>query len=183
MPYYEKRKKAWRAVVKGVGGKRRTRLFQTKGEAKTWEVEERKQTKGTQTDTTLLELSNRYLDEAKEFSKKTYDEKRLVFRKLLAKWGNINIYLITPPMVLEYLNERKAEVSGNAANKDRKNLLAFFGWCGKIYGILHNPVANIQPRRHKKTPRRIVPLGDILRLIQAAEGQNRIMLESYWHTG
>jgi integrase len=189
MPYYENKRKGWRAVSKDKGGKRETRLFRTKAAAKDWEAQKRRKTMEereteTRTATTFLTLSNLYLDEARaEFVKKTYDEKRALFQTLHKRWGDPDIYEINSKMVLDYLNERKAEVSGNASNKDRKNLLAFFHWCGRIHNILHNPVANIPPRRHERKLRRIIPLADILRVIQAAKGQNRVMLESYWHTG
>jgi len=47
---------------------------------------------------------------------------------------------------------------------------------------MHNPVANIPQRKHEKKPRRIVPIGDILKVIMLAQGQDRVLLETYWHT-
>lgn len=68
MPYFNQRRQKWEGVVKR-GEQRFTRLFQTKMEAKTWEVEKRQEVENPkkeepeekETGTDLLTASNEYL--------------------------------------------------------------------------------------------------------------------------
>ncbi len=66
MPYFDKTRKKWKGVVKR-DKERFTRLFQTKTEAKSWEVEKRKELENpvmqkTEIGMDLLTVSNEYLD-------------------------------------------------------------------------------------------------------------------------
>jgi|GEM_PF-2215094 len=131
------------------GKDRFTRMFQTKTEAKVWEVEKLKELEGPkpenpQTVMDFLTASNEYLDFCKlRFSSTTYCEKRKLCRDLLKKWGNVAVIDISSVMVMKHLEERAKKISNNAWNKDRKNLLAMFNWLRKIYRIDHNPVVYV----------------------------------------
>jgi len=64
-------------------------------------------------------------------------------------------------MVMKHLEERANEVSDNAWNRDRKNLLAMFAWLRKIKGVIHNPVINIDRLPEERKADYIPPGEDI----------------------
>jgi len=187
MPYFDKKKKKWKGVVKK-GTERFTHLFQTKTEAKAWEVEKWKELENpkqekTETGMDLLSLSNDYLDFCKRrFSSTTYGEKRKLCADVLNKWGNVNVNDITPVMVIKHLTDRAQKVSDNSWNRDRKNLLAMFNWFRKIHGILHNPVVNIDRLPEERKVEYIPSAEDIDKVMMACSGQDRVMLQCYYFT-
>ena len=89
---------------------------------------------------------------------------------------------VTPMMVMKHLGDRARDVSDNAWNRDRKNLLAMFNWLCKIHGVTNNPVVNID-RMPEERKTEYIPSGeDIDRVIIAASGQDRVMLKCYYYT-
>ena len=108
MPYFDQKRKKWKGVVKR-GRKKYTHQFQTKTEAKNWEVEESKELENpkpekTEIDTDLLTASNEYLDFCeRRFCSRTYSEKKKLCKNILKKWGNVDVNDITPTMVLKHL--------------------------------------------------------------------------------
>lgn len=85
-------------------------------------------------------------------------------------------------MVLSHLSERSQATSPNAWNRDRKNLLAMFNWLGKIHDVKNNPVARIDRLPEERRPEYLPPGKDIDKVIMAAKGQDRIMLQCYYYT-
>jgi len=185
MPYFDKKRKKWKGVVKR-GKERFTHLFQTKTEAKTWEVDKWKELenpKKTETAMGFMMASNEYLDFCKlRFSSTTYGEKRKLCRDLLKKWGDIVVTDITPVMVMKHLEDRARKISDNAWNKDRKNLLAMFNWLRKIHGVTHNPVVNVDRMPEERKVEYIPPGQDIDKVMMACSGQDRVMLQCYYFT-
>jgi integrase len=187
MPYFDKKRKKWKGVVKREG-QRFISAFKTKTEAKIWEVEKWKELESpeperTETGTDLLTLSNGYLDFCKlRFSGTTYGEKKKLCKTTLSEWGNINVNEVTPAMVMKHLETRAKKVSDNAWNRDRKNLLAMFNWFRKIHGVTHNPVVNIDRLPEERKQEYIPSTEDIDRVMMACEGQDRVMLQCYYFT-
>jgi hypothetical protein len=94
-------------------------------------------------------LCVKYLDYAERFSKRTYDEKRTLVRRLLTSIEpDTPVYKITSEMILAYLNSRAKNQSNNAYNKDRKNLLAMWNWGQDYLDITTNPVTKIKKLPH-----------------------------------
>lgn len=187
MPYFDKTRKKWKGVVKR-DKERFTRLFQTKMEAKSWEVEKWKELDNpvmqkTEIGTDLLAVSNEYLDFcSRRFSLTTYGEKKKLCKDILKKWGIVNVNDITPTMVMKHLDDRARAISDNAWNKDRKNLLAMFNWLRKIKGITHNPVLNVD-RLPEERKLEYIPSGeDIDKVMMSCGGQDRVMLQCYYFT-
>ncbi|MFB3926906.1 MAG: tyrosine-type recombinase/integrase [Syntrophales bacterium] len=190
MPYFDQKRKKWKGVVKS-GKKRFTHRFQTKTEAKTWEVEKWKELENPkpeeqeekETGTDLLTASNEYLDFCeRRFSSITYSEKKKLCKSILRKWGNVDVKDITPTMVLKHLEARAREVSNNTWNRDRKNLLAMFNWFRKIKGITHNPVVNVDRLPEERRPEYIPPAEDVDKVMMACGGQDRVMLQCFYFT-
>ena len=86
-------------------------------------------------------------------------------------------------MVLEFLNQRAQSQSNNAANKDRKNIKAFYRWVQEMYGIMHDPTGPIKKKPHTRKARRLIPIQDIFKIMMAAEGHDRVIVAVFWHTG
>ncbi len=167
-------------------------FFRYKDEARQWINQEKarlknqpqKSSSNADSLKSLWDLSQTYLADCKiNFSKKTFDEKLNCIKRFYDKVSDIPFTDINPALVLEFINERAKTVSNNAANKDRKNLKAFFRWVQDMYGIMHDPTAPIRKKSHSKKARRLIPIQDILKVILMAQGHDRVLVASYWHTG
>ena len=187
MPYFDQKKKRWRGVVKK-DGKRYTRPFKAKTEAKRWEIKKQMELEIPQQETTpigmdLLTACEDYLDFCElRYTHDTYVEKKTLCKKILKRWGNIDVERVTPSMVLKHLKQRAERTSSNAWNKDRKNLLAMFNWIRKTHGIVNNAAGNVDRMPEERKPEYIPPAEDIDKTMMVASGQDRIMLKCYYFT-
>jgi len=135
-------------------------------------------------DLSLWTLAQKYLSDSKiNYDKKTFDEKRYCLERFYKFSGDISMLDIEPPLILEFINDRAKTQSNNAANKDRKNLKAFYSWVQEMHGIMYDPTAPIKKKPHEKQPRRLIPIQDILKVLLVAQGHDRVLIGSYWHTG
>jgi integrase len=170
-------------------GQRRTKLFDTKKEARAWEAAERKRLKsGEPTQTPdgmeLITFCNLYLDYAKQrFVKKTYLEKRALVQRICDKWGkHTPVDEISAGMIATYLGRQAKERSNNASNKDRKNLLSMWNWGVKMHDLQHNPVAKISRFPHDRQKQYTPPEKDVLKVLAVATREERVFLDCYLHT-
>jgi integrase len=168
--------------------------FRFKDEARQWVKDEKERIKqsppqssssGEEPETSFWVLAQKYLRHSQvDHSSKTFMEKKFCLATFYKFVGDVNVIDISPAMVLEFLNQRAKGMSNNAANKDRKNLKAFFRWVQEIYGIMHDPTGPVRMKPHSKKARRLIPPGDIIKVIMVAtSGAERALLGSYWHTG
>jgi integrase len=191
MPYKDKHhKNKWRGEIVRQG-QRKTQLFGMKGEAKAWEVEQRalpleEYLNETRTVYSLAEWAARYLDHSRvKFCSKTYDEKRLAFRELFKSVKPVQEpSKLHPGMILSHFDGQVEKRSGNAANKDRKNLIAAWNW-GKRYlpgWPKENPFSETEKQPCKEHPRYIPPVYDFWKVFDLTMRQDRVMLLAYLHT-
>ena len=187
-----KTKWGWRSEFMVKGERIRAKgFFKYKDEARQWVKDEKKRLTENQKryssqskDLALWTLAQKYLADCKiNYGKKTFDEKRYCLERFYASAGDISVIDIDPPTILEFINDRAKTQSNNAANKDRKNLKAFYSWIQQMYGIMYDPTAPIKKKSHEKQPRRLIPIQDILKVMLAATGHDRVLIGSYWHTG
>ena len=82
-------------------------------------------------------------------------------------------------MVLDFINERAKTGSNDSANKDRKNLRAFYSWVQQMHGILYDPTAPFKMKPHTRAARRPIPIQDILKVMLAAKGHDRVLPGAY----
>ena len=166
-------------------------FFKYKDEARQWVKDEKARVKAEAKDPTskdeqlsLYDLSQAYLTDCQtRYGSKTVDEKRYCLERFYKAAGDIAVTDVTSPMVLDFINDRVNTLSANAANKDRKNLRAFYSWVQEMYGIMYDPTAPIKKKPHEKQLRRLVPIQDILKVIMAAQRHDRVLIGAYWHTG
>ncbi|ABW68537.1 tyrosine-type recombinase/integrase [Desulfosudis oleivorans] len=164
-------------------------FFKYKDEARQWikkekEIAKNRQRYSSPDNLSLWYLAQKYLADCKlNYSQKTFDEKEFCLTRFYNAVGDIDVTEIQPYTILDFINDRAIQQSNNAANKDRKNLKAFYSWLRDYYNILYDPVAVVRKKSHTTKTRRIIPIQDILKIIEAAEGQDRVMIEAYWHTG
>jgi integrase len=189
MPY--KREEKWVAQVKIQGKKVAQKVFLKKKDAKAWEVKTAKEFVedpiGMQANTvSLLEWANSYLDHAEEtFQTKTFEEKRSVFKRFFKYVDPYeSVTQLTKSRVMKYLKKRKKESTGNAANKDRKNLVAAWNW-GKDYMEPRLPDCNpceTTKMPEVQHPRYTPPEKDFWKVYDAAKGQDQVMLLTFLYT-
>ena len=154
----------------------------------TWEEEAKKRLETTPTVTaslTLLDLANQYLDFAQErHTDKTYKEKAKAFKELLKMLPpETPLEGIATPAALRHLRGQAMARSGNAANKDRKNLATAWNW-GKKYlpGFPGgNPFLEVDKYPETRHPRYVPPVADFDKVMTLVEGQDRVMLTAFLH--
>lgn len=165
-------------------------FFKYKGDARQWIKDEKKALQNQEKssskgkDLSFWTLSQKYLADCKiNYDKKTFHEKKYCLERFYKEVGDIEVTDIEPPTILDFINKRAKTQSNNAANKDRKNLKALYGWIQEMYNILYDPTAPIKKKSHTKQARRLIPIQDILKVILFTRGEDRVLIESYWHTG
>lgn len=133
---------------------------------------------------------NEYLDEAlRRFSTKTYKEKTSVFSRFFRETGissEMPVTELTTTVCRKYLNRQSEKRSGYAANKDRKNLAAAWSWGGESlenWPKGPNPFLSIRKYPEERKPRYVPLEGDFWKVIEVAEGQDRVMLLAFLHLG
>jgi integrase len=181
-----------------VNGMVRQKVFKdnsqkSKREAYLWEEKVRKELEEEQSKTSMVSLAvgdwiNQYLEEAEQrFAKVTFDEKKAAFTKFFTDTGltkDSPIESVTLTVCRNYLIKQNRERSGNAANKDRKNLGAAWKW-GLDYldqwpkGV--NPILSIKKFPEKREPRYVPPEEDFWKVFELTEGQDRVMLLCFLH--
>jgi integrase len=142
---------------------------------------------GTPTASSLAEWSESYLDHAKaKYSKKTYDEKKRAFARLfLSIRATLEPSRLHPGVLLQHFDREAMERSGNAANKDRKNLIAAWNWAKRYLPAWpkDNPFAETERQYAEQMPRYIPPFEDFWKVYDSIpEGQDKVMLFTYLHT-
>ncbi len=194
MPYLNtntnKKEFPWMAQVK-INGQKKRKQFKTKKEALAWELEQRKSRPEEilLTDTiSLHEWAAKYLDFSKrKYVRKTYMEKLIAFRMLL-NYEEVDpdspACDIEPFVILSHLQDQEAERSGNAANKDRKNLRAGWEWGVKILGLPPlNPFSLVSRFAEKRFERPVPTIQEFLMVLDAAKtDQDYLMLLAYLYT-
>jgi len=164
--------------------------FNYKDDARQWQKEEKELLKNLKNlsfrdkDISFYTLSQKYLSDCKvNYGKKTFGEKKYCLDRFYKFCGNVDVTEIDPPIILDFINKRAKKQSNNAANKDRKNLKAFYSWVQEMYGIMYDPTAPIKKKAHEKKPRRLIPIKDILKVILVSKSHDRVLIGTYWHTG
>lgn len=186
MPY--KQGKQWRATPQYNGKRLRTALFATKKEALVYEIESKKQAMSKEGQMRhgmdLMSFCIKYLDYAKQYAPKVYKEKQSVTKRILAAWAPDRLVAeITPEDAQQYLDIQAKQRSANAANKDRKNLMAMWGKGIKFFGVKDNPFVVAERKRHDRQPQYTPPSADVLKVLMAATRQERVFLDAYLQTG
>jgi integrase len=178
-----------------VMGERRDKLFpdatkESYREAVLWEKETQKELEETQTAMgclTIFDWSEEYLDYAKErFAVKTYKEKKYALSRLCKFFiPELAVENLSPSMVLSFLRTQAKARSGNASNKDRKNLSAAWEWGRKYLNDFPkdsiNPFRSVDKFPEKRSPRYVPSEDDFWKVYDVAEGQDQIMLLTYLH--
>jgi len=190
MPCRTKRRnrEVWLGQIK-FQGRTYQATFQTRRQAADWESAKRKELEQetrtpTPTGTGLLDFFNQYLDHSElRYTRKVFKEKKALCEELTERWGAILAQDVTPEMVNSYLHEIGRSKSANRHNKDRKNLLAMWNWGSKILDLPSNPVAKTEKLPHDRAPQYTPPTADILKVLAAANREERIFLNCYLQTG
>lgn len=193
MPYKDKTstKTPWIGQIK-INGRKIKHRCATRKEAIEWEITERNRlsnlTPSPIRTASLLEWATAYLDFSKnKFVKLTYEEKKRSFQYFFS--GGFSpespVTSLEPLSILKYFQDQANKRSGNAANKDRKNLSAAWSW-GKDYLDLpfENPFQRTIKQGEVRLERRIPSLAEFWKVYEtASEPQDKRMLLCYLYSG
>jgi len=133
---------------------------------------------------TIVNWATAYLRYAKDnYVVKTFKEKLGAFRGLRKCLGNIPVQEISTAKAFQYLSGEYNTRSGNAANKDRKNLSAAWTYGNRfIEGFPKvdvNPFAEVIRFKEERSPRYIPSEDDFWQIYETAEGQDQVMLSVF----
>lgn len=198
MPYKHKIKGKWTGKWLGQvkeNGVSDRKIFRTKAEAIEWEVARKREGENPQIETepekkrtvtvSLIDWVNKYLDYSIRYNTKTYSEKKMVLKRLVKATGkDASPEAIKPGDALQFLQKEFESRSGNAANKDRKNLAAAWAWGSKfVEGFPNaNPFLAVPKFPQDTHDRYVPPEADFRAVLEKAKGQNRIMLLTFLNT-
>lgn len=138
----------------------------------------------------LLAWGERYLSHVeKTIGRKTLVEKRTVmqdFFRYCKERHLCGFENITKPFLIRWLTKVADERGPDRANRYRKNLLAAWHW--GIDAIEEFPqefpiLERIKPFPVDRQERYIPPEEDIIKVLQAASGQDLVMLLTFYYTG
>ena len=208
MPNLEKKNGVprWRASVM-VRGRQSRKWFpddsrESRRQATAWELEERKRlemetTPQPQTPSTcsVHQWATGYLEDVRaRYSKATLDEKVAAFRLLMQflqqRGGDpktLDVRALTRELAATHLLNQKSNRSGNAANKDRKNLASGWSWGARFREAFppdkQNPFTAVPKYREERSPRYVPPVEDFWKVVAIAKGQDKVMLLSFLYLG
>ena len=171
-------------------GKKERKCFETKKQALLWESERPiEQEEQSIRSISLLEWATEYLKFSEQnFVKNTFDEKQFAFRQLFSFPGiqpAKSVELLTAYQAQQALQVQAARRSGNAANKDRKNLSAAWSWGVKYLGLPEkNPFSRIDKFSSERHERNVPTLDDFWKVFNIVDiDQDKLMLYCYLQTG
>ncbi len=190
MPYLDKKSGKYRAT-KMIDGKRRTKLFESKARAKKWEAQQTEEIWKAEQQSlvlvSLMEWSVEYLEYSKQrHSAKTYKgEKLSAFNRLfMFVSSKLLVEDLTVIHCLRMLKAQDKDRTGNAANKDRKNLGAAWNWGIKYLGMpKDNPFMAVEPFPVELQPRYVPPESDFWKVHAVARPKDQLFLLTLLHTG
>lgn len=172
----------------------KTKVFATKDAAKRWEADQSEQKwlqeEKLTTTVSLLQFANEYLDYCtSRYNWKTIQDKRIAFRALFETVPpDTTIRGLSVAMAEKAFQRQAQKRSGNAVNKDRKNLMAAWKWgqSGKFAAwpteAHPNPFKVVDRFPESRTARYVPPLEDFQRVLGVAEGQDKVLLLTFAHT-
>lgn len=185
MPYPMSNGK-WRGK-RMIAGKVRTKVCDTKREAKEWEVAQTDDlwTAAETPTVTALEWANRYLDFARErFVVLTWRRKRLAFRRLFDTLDRRTpAQDIRPAHVLQAMRVVAAESTPSAVNELRIHLAAAWEWGRKYMALPEaNPFRACEKMAEEQRERYVPPQPDYWLVYNAARPADRVYLLAALHT-
>ena len=194
MPYFDKKSQKWRGVV-WIGGKRRTRLFRLKSEAKTWEAKEKKRIrdplpieplpeKGDDFGrVTLKSAMGEYLHDCVEkgYHRNVTDHKYRIYKRLLDTIGNPHLCDVTASQIKAFI---LSQSSPTKINRTREELHALFAYCQEFFGLTQNLAAAVPKSVVEKRKAQYVPTEEeVARLWLDCNRWDRNFLTAFLHTG
>ncbi|MDR2487970.1 MAG: site-specific integrase [Desulfovibrio sp.] len=138
----------------------------------------------------LLGWGEAYLAHAERTMKRqTKTEKETVMREFFAfcrEEGIQRLEAVTKPKVYAFLSQLADSKSPNRANVYRKNLLSAWNWgIGYVEGFPSSPwvIESIAPFPVEAGERYVPPEEDVIKVLKKANGQDLVMLLTYYFTG
>ncbi len=188
MPHFNAQRGKWMAQIV-VNSQKLRRQFETKAEARRWEIEKKdeldKAAPVAPLCLTLRAWADAYLAfSAEKHSLKTVKEKKFVFRTLFASISPETAAAdLHKGAALAHFAAQARERSGYAANKDRKNLVAAWSWAAEYLPGFppRNPFLTSR-FAEERCARYVPPEKDFWAVYDQAESdQDQLMLLCFLH--
>lgn len=175
----------WRGT-KMIRGKRRSKMFNSKTEARKWEAAQTEEAwlkESTTPTVSVVEWGTEYLHYAKaQYAKSTFDDKRRALKRLTMAFGANTLVRDLPPLKVEK-HFREIHQNGGSASNDRKYLKAAWTWGKKRFGFNGDNPFDVDIPPARKRDRYIPPLEDFWKVLKAVQlRQDQVMLLTYLYT-
>lgn len=146
------------------------------------------QTPTTSTEITLEQFANTYLDDCKlRHVTKTYKEKRACFRDLMDHFGkNRDLATITPLEANQFMHITGQTRPGYAVNKIKKNFNAGWNWASTFIENMpkkESPFKSVRNLPETRFDRYVPPKEDFDKVLEVLDGQDLVMMKTYYFTG
>ncbi len=194
-------KRRWLGAVM-IHGKRKNKLFPdnskvSERDALNWEIATREESETIEIENSqnqslgysITDWTNKYLKDVKiRHSMDTFKEKKSAFKRFFnfhKLESNFPVTEISKEMCRDYLDWRYEDMSGNAANKDRKNLSCGWTWGQNNideWEALVNTFRSIEKYKEERHPRYVPPEEDFWQVYDyIPDQQDKTMVLAYLH--
>lgn len=181
---YQLKNGRWRAV-KMIAGQRKTKLCDTRAQARKWEAAQSIENWQVKIATVcLLDVATAYLDYSKaRHHPATFMAKKKALKRLFEYVKpDAGPDAVTARLALAFIMDRAKESGNAAANKDRKHLAAFWQHARKFYGYHSNPFQKVEKLPENSQPHYVPPVEDFWKVFAVANATDRVMLLGLLYT-
>jgi integrase len=183
-------KLVWQGRVTLPDGKRKEKTCRTKREALAWETLARTKLRELSANSTQKVYSlhslmtlNLQSCKARGISDKTIHDKRAVAKALMAVIKpETPVTSIGYQQIENFLNSVAQGRSGQRANRYRGSILQAYRWGVKALGLPSACPWEVERYKEDQKPRYVPPLDDFAKVVDAAEGDKRRLLLTYFYT-
>jgi len=193
MPHFDRKSKKWRGVIL-LNGKRKTKLFKLKTQAKAWEAAEKERLKNPlpleyepqeeDREPTLREAMIAYLRDCQQqdYHKNVIDHKVRILSRLLDQVG---YPILSEINVLALRNFVLSQPTPTQKNRARKELHALFAYCQTYFGLQQNLAAAAVPKKvpEERKPQPVPTEKEVGQLLLACNRWDRNFITAYCLTG
>ena len=164
-------------------GRRYQRRFESRTEAREWEIDEKRRLKELSQGLTYSQACNDYLQDYKNrITSNTFQEKMRHLREF-AKFAQSDFCMewLTVDIARKFLNNVQQEKGNKSANRRLRTLKALWNWCK--HNVSGNPWREVKQFPEEEFTKYVPSEEDIRKVLDAAEGWEKDLLTLLLNTG
>jgi len=189
MAYQDQKTKKWVGDLRLSGfPRRKKRGFNTKREAKKWEMALREKRLNPEPELTQLKTSKaclRYLEHCKRrgFNLNTYRYKANIYKKMIQYWEqDPGVDLVDSIIIENFLDHIFDSHSGKTANRYKREIKSLFNYLKKRHYIVIDPTSPIDDYKEESFRKYVPPSEDIHAVLKIANEFELDIIRTVFHT-